>query len=145
MGPVANPYRFIMIIPGLNGENETVSFQSVDDRSKYLCVANNALKLCDKDEFDDIAMFNCASTFSMRENVNGSVAIESCALPNHFIKYDNGTFVLEEEADDGSSPEFISFDIILPEEIPGEKSILREILETVPWLMPLKCLYMWEI
>ena len=121
-----------MISPGLNGENETVSFQSVDDPSKYLCVANNALKLCDKDEFDDIASFNNASTFYLRENLNGSVAFESCALPNNFIKFDNGTFVLEEdEGNDDSYPDNTSFDIIRPEDIPGEKSILSEILEAV--------------
>ena len=126
-----------MISPGLNGEDETVSFQSVDDRSKYICVVNNALKLCDQDEFDDIATFNNASTFYLRENQNGSVAFESCALPNNFIKFDNGTFVLDEEDDgnDESTPEFTSFNIITAEEIPGTKTILSEILETVIWLI----------
>ena len=126
-----------MTTPGLDGDNETTSFQSVEDPRKYLCASNdNILKLCDEDDFDDTDAFNCAASFNVTEELylNDSVSFESCASPGHFIQNDNGTFVVE--VPDGSvDPAVPSFDIISPEDIPGEKSIMNESLETVPWLM----------
>lgn len=109
-------YRLIVITPGLSEEDGTVSFQSLEDPSKYLCIDNLNLIFRVKHTYTDNGTFNGQATFRIWTDkyFSGSVAFESYTMSNYFIRHDGMELKLQEGSDDESFTQNASFHIVHP-------------------------------
>lgn len=124
---LTTPYRLIPVSPGLNGENGTVSFQSLEEPSKYLVNDGNTLTFKSKDDIIGSDSFDDAATFTELADkfLNDTVAFQSVLSPGNFIRYDNGEFILEPEEDSLAFKEDASFNVLQSEDILGKKYFYR--------------------
>lgn len=120
----SDPLQVVLIIPGLNGENGTVSFQSLEDPSKYLSVDNGQLNLTDRNATDDLASFDNASTFYIRENrfLPDFVGLESYISPEHFVRRQDTELKVQEDDESDSFAKDASFKILYPARVQGKRS-----------------------
>ena len=82
---------------GLNGQANSVSFQSVKDSNKYLRHQNFILKLHTIDSYSDL--FKNDASFIIRENkyYPGYVSFESVNYPGFFLRHQDYTLKLHKE------------------------------------------------
>ena len=113
----------VLIIPGLNGENGTVSFQSLEDPSKYLSVDNGQLNLTDRNATDDLASFDNASTFYIRQDqfLPDFVGLESYILPDNFVRRQDTELKVQEDDGSESFAKDASFKILYPAQVQGKR------------------------
>jgi hypothetical protein len=101
VGDQANiiPMYWRLISPGLDGQEGTVSFQSIADSNKYL---RHSEYLLVESPNDNTASFSKAATFynRMDKYFSGYDAYESVNYPNFFIRHSG--FRLRIAEDDGS-------------------------------------------
>ena len=84
--------------PGLNNEEDTVSFESADMRGYYLRVYSSLLDLENKDGARDAAGFDNAATFKGYHGkwYSGYMAFESRSMAGHYIRHREGRLRLEQ-------------------------------------------------
>ena len=118
----SDPLQVVLIIPGLNGEDRTASFQSLEDPSKYLSVDNGTLNLTDRNAADDLASFDNASTFCIRPErfLPDFVGLESYILPEHFVRRQDTELKVQEDDGSDSFAKDASFKIVYPAQVQGK-------------------------
>ena len=123
-GVESDPLQVVLIIPGLNGENGTVSFQSVEDPSKYFSVNNGQLNLTDRNATDDLASYDNASTFYIQTDgfLPGFVGLESYILPDHFVIQNDTELKVQQDDQSESFRKDASFKILFPAQVQGKRS-----------------------
>ena len=124
LGP--SPYRLILIEPGLNEVEGTVSFQAFEDPSIYLCLINYNVIFKSKTSFADDAVFNDLATFYKRPNIYiaGSMAFECYTLTNYFITHDGFQITVHPAPEGDHYPKGFNFIITLPAPNGGKREVL---------------------